>query len=329
MVTMNVDLDMTPGAAGPVLHVSQYDEGSRTYNFYLFQNGVAFTPPSGAEVTLEARRPDQFGVVVDATVDGSVATVTLSGDVTALAGTVTCQLSVTSGEDTLGSANFIILVEDSPLSRGGLMPRYYYLRELPDAYRTVVDDLIDRGLFYSCGGTGENTIVNLSDDVCRLLLTLRDTGALELREDTAILTLRSVTGGGDVFPYNAAVSRLTELEEILQKSLQRMEDGVPEFMRAVITLDQYGDTLDSFLRVTRVVYDSAGHTYTVTFAPEAASETELLLPELTANVQTGRIRATLSRIVHTWYGTQAQYDYLADQGLLESDCSYFVLEDET
>ena len=312
-----------------MLHVSQYDEGSRTYNFYLFQNGVAFTPPTGAEVTLEARRPDQFGVVVDATVDGSVASVTLSGDVTALAGTVTCQLSVTSGEDTLGSANFIILVEESPVTRGGLMPRYYYLRELPDAYRTVVDDLISRGVFYSCGGTGEDTIVNLSDDVCRLLLTLRDVGAFANKSgEVAHLALSDYAAGLTEFPSTAAGNPST-LQEVFARSIQRRASGIPEFLPARVVLDEYGDTADVLLRAVATIWNQTSRAWTTTFSPVSVSEVEVLHLTITGYLDTGEVRAEVARNVYEWHGTQAQYDFLLSHDLIEAEKTYYILEDET
>ena len=55
--------------------------------------------------------------------------------------------------------------------------RYYKLKEVPKYYRPTLDKLIDKKLFFGEGGEGEERIVNITEDACKVL-TINDRAGL-------------------------------------------------------------------------------------------------------------------------------------------------------
>lgn len=191
-VRQKTTLDMTPGAAAPVLHVSQYDADSRVLVFELWSSGVKYTPPTGAEVVCDGRRSDNMSFTVACTVSGSTISMTVPTDMTEAPGSAVCQITVSQDGAILGSANFDLLVEESPLIRGGRRTRYYYLEEVPSIYRATVNRMISRGILITLGGSGDKTIVDIGDDVCRTLVELDSMG---IWQDAWYVTLSDIPAG--------------------------------------------------------------------------------------------------------------------------------------
>lgn len=116
METFNIDL--IPGRANPVCHVSQYDEG-RTIRVNLFEGSSVYTLTGAETVTVNVRKPDG-NIVTDTltnTSDSYVEIVTTE-QMTACAGSNLCELSIEDGGDVIGTLNFIMEVERSPLEGG-------------------------------------------------------------------------------------------------------------------------------------------------------------------------------------------------------------------
>lgn len=116
MITQTCRINMVPGGMPPIIHVSQYDAGSRDLTFELYNGAMPWTAPSGATVTIDGTKPDKKAFSVAATISGSTVTATLTQQMAAAAGRAECQLKVTKGENVLGSANFILDVERAALS---------------------------------------------------------------------------------------------------------------------------------------------------------------------------------------------------------------------
>lgn len=113
---------MIPGSDSPLrIQVSQWDAGSRTLSFTLYAGQAVYTVPSGATVTCDGTRPSGGGFSVSASASGSTVTVGISDQMTAEAGLVRCQITVRDGDDALGSANFILQVEEGALMPGGVV----------------------------------------------------------------------------------------------------------------------------------------------------------------------------------------------------------------
>ena len=121
MIAQTCKVDMVPGGMPPIIHVSQYDAGSRDLTFELYSGAMPWKVPSGATVTIDGTKPDRKAFSVTATASGSTVTATVTQQMTAAAGRAECQLTVTSGENVLGSANFILDVERAAMSENADM----------------------------------------------------------------------------------------------------------------------------------------------------------------------------------------------------------------
>lgn len=118
MITQTLNLDMIPGAVKPVVHVSQYDEGLRTLQFYLFNNGAAANVPTDSVVTIEGLKPDGNVFCYECEYVGNLITADLTEQMSIVKGDVLTEIKITNGTDKIGSANFIIRVEISPYDAG-------------------------------------------------------------------------------------------------------------------------------------------------------------------------------------------------------------------
>lgn len=185
MVTQEYSLNVIPGGINVRVHVNQYDNGSRTLRFNLYQGGAAYKPASGASVTCEGTiRDTTFSR--GCTVSGNTADVVISGEMTAYAGSYPCSIKVVSGTTILASAEFTLVVAESQLAEKGVLTRYYYLGDVPGSanaphtgYRKAVDAAIDAGVLAGRGGSGESLIVDLSEDACRLISIMYRAGVFE------------------------------------------------------------------------------------------------------------------------------------------------------
>lgn len=121
MITQVCKINMVPGGMPPIIHASQYDVGSRDLTFELYNGSIPWKIPSGATVTIDGTKPDKKAFSVVATVSWSTVTVTLTQQMAAVAGKTECQLTVTSGENVLGSANFILDVERAAVAENADM----------------------------------------------------------------------------------------------------------------------------------------------------------------------------------------------------------------
>lgn len=115
MTNQTMILDLIPGGTEPVLNVSQYDSG-QTWEFNIYSGGQAFSIPSGASVVIRGTKPDRKGFDYSCTYSGNVVTAIEQLQMTAVSGKVLAEIAITKGSETIGSANFIIMVEKGALS---------------------------------------------------------------------------------------------------------------------------------------------------------------------------------------------------------------------
>lgn len=121
MITQIYKLDMVPGGMPQIIHVSQYDAGSRDLTFELYNGAMPWKVPTGATVTIDGTKPDRKAFSIAATASGATVTATVTQQMTAATGRAKCQLTVTSGSNVLGSANFILDVERAALTENADM----------------------------------------------------------------------------------------------------------------------------------------------------------------------------------------------------------------
>ena len=73
MITTQIELDVSPGGIAPVIHVSQYDTGSRTLLFNLIATAGDLILPSGVNAEIRGTKPDGNGFSYDCLINGKTA----------------------------------------------------------------------------------------------------------------------------------------------------------------------------------------------------------------------------------------------------------------
>lgn len=115
MVTQHIVLDMTPGTK-PIVNVSQYDTGARTLVFHLRQNRQTFTPPEGCTAILHGIKPDSTYFSYAVEIDGDTVVADCTEQMTACVGFAECEVRLSNTEGHVGSANFLLNCEKSPMT---------------------------------------------------------------------------------------------------------------------------------------------------------------------------------------------------------------------
>lgn len=115
----NFNLNMIPSGVSPVCHVSQYDNG-RQIKINLFSGTLPYELASGDTVTLNLRKPDNTIITasVTATQGNDYVIITTTEQMTAVVGETLGELKITNGSTTIGSLNFVMLVERDVLADG-------------------------------------------------------------------------------------------------------------------------------------------------------------------------------------------------------------------
>lgn len=116
MITQSINLNLIPGGVLPRINVSQYDKGSRTLIFNLYNRSTAFIIPGNSTITIQGTKADKTGFQYECTYSGSVVTADLEQQMTVFAGDVICELVITNSGNILGSANFVLNVEEAALA---------------------------------------------------------------------------------------------------------------------------------------------------------------------------------------------------------------------
>ena len=116
MITQELDLNMVPGTVPPVINVSQFDTGARTFKFYLY-NGATLFNGAVASCRIEGIKPDGKGFSYNASYSNGVVTADCTEQMTAVSGNVLCEIRLLENtEKVLGTLNFTLCVEKSPLN---------------------------------------------------------------------------------------------------------------------------------------------------------------------------------------------------------------------
>ena len=116
MITQELDLNMVPGTVPPVINVSQFDTGSRSFVFTLY-NGATLFDGNVSSARIEGIKPDNKGFSYNATYSSGKVTANCTEQMTAVVGNVLCEIRLfNSQDDTLGTLNFILCVEKSPIN---------------------------------------------------------------------------------------------------------------------------------------------------------------------------------------------------------------------
>lgn len=106
-------LDIIPGGAAPVIHCSQGDVG-RDFTATIYNSGYSL--PSDVDVVIRGKKPDKTVFEYELTYDDDTDEVAFSTteQMTIISGPVECELVFSNDGDIIASANFVLMVEDSP-----------------------------------------------------------------------------------------------------------------------------------------------------------------------------------------------------------------------
>ncbi len=115
MITQSYTLSLQPGGIPVRIPCVQGDAGSRTISLSLISGGTSFTPPTGAVATFDGAKPDGKSFSVSGTISDSTVSVTLTAQMTAVAGEIPCRLTLVNGTEVLGTAEALLVVAPSAI----------------------------------------------------------------------------------------------------------------------------------------------------------------------------------------------------------------------
>lgn len=109
------NLDLIPNAVPVVVKASQYDRTSRMLIFNIYKQGELFEIPSNSTVTIRGTKKDMTGFEYPCSYATNQITAVIEEQMTIFSGKYPVELRIAQGGQILGTANFILDVEESPL----------------------------------------------------------------------------------------------------------------------------------------------------------------------------------------------------------------------
>ena len=116
MIEQTYKIDLVPQGFQTVVHVSQYDVGSRKLTFELQKDGVAYEPPSMLDASISGRKPDRTIFYYPMEVSGNKVSIVLEQQMTVIPGDVECKIVLTSSGEQIATARFLLTVEQTPIN---------------------------------------------------------------------------------------------------------------------------------------------------------------------------------------------------------------------
>ena len=114
MRPQSIKLNLVPGGVIPVINVSQYDVG-RPLEFVLWDGKSPATIEEDTVIDIRATKPDGHGFQYTCTWENNVVSVTTQIQMTVLSGSIECELHLEKNSTVIGTANFILEVEQAAL----------------------------------------------------------------------------------------------------------------------------------------------------------------------------------------------------------------------
>ena len=115
MIEQKYNLNLIPDKVPVMVRASQYDALSRTIIFNVFNGSELYEIPSGATVTVRGTKEDNTGFEYPCSVNGSEVSFEIQAQMTIFYGLVPCEIRITSGGEIIGSCNFQLNIEKTPL----------------------------------------------------------------------------------------------------------------------------------------------------------------------------------------------------------------------
>lgn len=116
--TISQNLNIKPKYFAPVVvHLSAGDSGI-PITFSMYDGAYTYEIPSGAVISVQGTRKDGASWITTGTASGNEVTFTSPPAMAAVEGAGIAEVSITSGSETYGSANFLVLVERASIPNG-------------------------------------------------------------------------------------------------------------------------------------------------------------------------------------------------------------------
>lgn len=115
-------LQYSPKGVAPVINVSQYDVG-RTFTLVVYDGSEGIGIAGGFSVRIDGIKPDGHGFSYDdnISVTNNEYTITTKEQMTVVAGDVRCELRLSKDGYDVGTVNFILRVEPSPINENTII----------------------------------------------------------------------------------------------------------------------------------------------------------------------------------------------------------------
>jgi hypothetical protein len=208
-----LNLNRIPVGSNPVVHVSQYDVG-RVFRFNLFDGSNVYTLDGTETVECNVRKLDGNVVTVGVTNTSSdYIEVVTTEQMTAIHGQNYGEIVFKKGGNVIGSVNFILQVEQSPLEGGITSDSAIYNLEVQVANYVAVEVA---NQYDSANVIFDNTPVqghgNGYTVTSEGIGTALDTKQDNITTKTASGSLIHITDGADNIPVKSLVSQIVAVE---------------------------------------------------------------------------------------------------------------------
>lgn len=150
MIQRDVKLWLGQSRSNVYLPVSQFDSMWK-FVFTIYDGSTEWTIPQGAEVVLNGLKPDGNTFSFRGAISNNTVVVESDVQMTAVAGSTKCELSIMSGGKVVGTANFILSVEAAPKAPGDISSE----TTLP-AYAEILEEIAQ--ILADAGGGGGSHI---------------------------------------------------------------------------------------------------------------------------------------------------------------------------
>lgn len=141
-----ISIEMSGDTKFYTVSAKQGDKATRYVIAELLHEGVAYTIPTGARVSVNIKKPDGKHIYNTCTYSGSEVTVELTNQALAAAGTAYCDIEVRTGDNTqiITSASFTIEIEESMRKEGAILSSNEFT-EIENRIAGHIKDLDDKG----------------------------------------------------------------------------------------------------------------------------------------------------------------------------------------
>lgn len=115
-----IDLEITPSKRPPIVYAAQGEASGRLIRLQLIDRGEDFIIPTNAKITLCGTRADgkKFELCSDesnaVSFEENVVSFSVTSVMTKVAGSVLCGIVIEDSEETVGTLNFILKVQQRP-----------------------------------------------------------------------------------------------------------------------------------------------------------------------------------------------------------------------